>query len=316
MSAPDHGEFREQARAWLSTVAEPVDRATTRDGSVAIFETWTPDEERLADPRPHATTSGRSTTPGGVRSPGPPSTVVAAFPFPYELIFRQVEAEFDLPRRTEIFPVTQQLVAPAVAQWGTPEQVQRQWLRAMLRADTLICQLFSEPAAGSDLASVRTTARPAGDGWSVQGQKVWTSGASVAELGLALCRTDSSVAKHAGLTMFVVPLDAAGVELAPDPPDDGREIVQRGVPRRRAARRRRPTRPGGRRLEGRPHRAGRGAARLRLPRPRQRRPGRRAGAQSSALPPTSWPTWSPGLRPATGGDAGGGSRGGGHRSGT
>jgi alkylation response protein AidB-like acyl-CoA dehydrogenase len=78
------------------------------------------------------------------------------------------------------------------------------------------CQLFSEPGAGSDLASVRTQARLQPDGdWLVDGQKVWTTNAHHASFGIMLARSDPSVSRHRGLTMFVVPMDAAGVEVRP-----------------------------------------------------------------------------------------------------
>ena len=85
----------------------------------------------------------------------------------------------------------------------------------MLRTDELACQLFSETEAGSDLAAVRTRARRAGDGWILNGHKVWTSGARVASWGVAVCRTDPDVRKHAGITVFLVPMDAPGVTVRP-----------------------------------------------------------------------------------------------------
>src|SRR5947209_6762852 len=82
----------------------------------------------------------------------------------------------------------------------------------MLHGDEVWCQLFSEPAAGSDLAAVQTRARRDDDGsWTLNGQKVWTTNAQFAAYGLLLARTDADVPKHKGLTMFIVPMDAAGV---------------------------------------------------------------------------------------------------------
>ncbi len=114
-----------------------------------------------------------------------------------------------------MFPVTQQLVAPTVLQWGTPEQRER-YLRAMLRTDVIACQLFSETEAGSDLAAVRTRAVRTDDGgWRIDGHKVWTSGATVSDVGIAVCRTDPAAPKHRGLTVFLVPMDAPGVTVRP-----------------------------------------------------------------------------------------------------
>ena len=79
----------------------------------------------------------------------------------------------------------------------------------------LACQLFSEPEAGSDLAGVRTRATRDGDTWVIDGQKVWTSNAHLADVGLCLARTDPEAAKHRGLTMFLVPMSTPGVEVRP-----------------------------------------------------------------------------------------------------
>ena len=85
----------------------------------------------------------------------------------------------------------------------------------ILRGDTVACQLFSEPEAGSDLASVRTRAVRTEGGWVLDGQKVWTSYGHIAGVGLLLARTDPTVAKHRGLTMFLIDMDADGVEVRP-----------------------------------------------------------------------------------------------------
>jgi alkylation response protein AidB-like acyl-CoA dehydrogenase len=108
------------------------------------------------------------------------------------------------------------LVGPTVLAHGTADQRQR-WLAAILDASILFCQLFSEPGAGSDLAALSTKAvrDDAEGGWRLDGQKVWTSYAQFADLGLCLARTDPSVAKQAGITAFVVDMRAPGVEVRP-----------------------------------------------------------------------------------------------------
>src|SRR2546421_3093817 len=103
------------------------------------------------------------------------------------------------------------MLGPTIIAHGTEEQKQR-YLAPMLHADEVWCQLFSEPAAGSDLAGIQTRAKLQDDGsWRLSGQKVWTTNAQFASFGLLLARTDPDVPKHKGLTMFVVPMDAEGV---------------------------------------------------------------------------------------------------------
>jgi alkylation response protein AidB-like acyl-CoA dehydrogenase len=103
------------------------------------------------------------------------------------------------------------MLGPTIIGHGTEEQKAR-YLGPMLHGDEVWCQLFSEPAAGSDLAAVQTRARRQDDGsWLLSGQKVWTTNAQFASFGLLLARTDPQRPKHQGLTMFIVPMDAPGV---------------------------------------------------------------------------------------------------------
>ena len=113
------------------------------------------------------------------------------------------------------------MCGPTVIAHGSDDQKQR-YLARLLRADDVWCQLFSEPASGSDLAALRTTAVRDGDDWVVNGQKVWTTLAHVADYGILLTRTDPDRPKHAGLTMFVVDMHAPGVDRAAAAPDGRR----------------------------------------------------------------------------------------------
>jgi alkylation response protein AidB-like acyl-CoA dehydrogenase len=107
------------------------------------------------------------------------------------------------------------MLGPTLIAHGTEDQKQRH-LGPMLTADEVWCQLFSEPAAGSDLAGIQTRARRTEDGgWTLNGQKVWTTNAQHAAFGLLLARTDPDVPKHRGLTMFILPMDAEGVSVRP-----------------------------------------------------------------------------------------------------
>jgi alkylation response protein AidB-like acyl-CoA dehydrogenase len=104
-------------------------------------------------------------------------------------------------------------VAPTLAKWGTAQQ--QSHLRAIFTASEIWCQLFSEPGAGSDIATLATRAVPSGEGWLINGQKVWTTRAHLARYGLLLARTDPDVPKHRGLSAFVLDMQSAGVEVRP-----------------------------------------------------------------------------------------------------
>jgi len=106
------------------------------------------------------------------------------------------------------------LWANTVLAFGT-EELKSKLLGALLRDEISMCLLYSEPGAGSDLASVRTRAESMGDEWLVNGQKVWTSSAATADYGMLIARTDWSVPKHQGLSFFFCPMKQSGVEVRP-----------------------------------------------------------------------------------------------------
>ncbi|HEY9370462.1 acyl-CoA dehydrogenase family protein, partial [Streptomyces sp.] len=106
-------------------------------------------------------------------------------------------------------------VVPSLLAYGTAEQQER-YLAPTLRGELMWCQLFSEPGAGSDLASLRTRAERTEDGWRINGQKVWTSAAQWADFGILLARTDPDAPKHRGLTYFVVDMKRTpGIDIRP-----------------------------------------------------------------------------------------------------
>jgi len=133
-------------------------------------------------------------------------------PIIMQVIWNQEEAKFNAP--TQPYAIGLGMCIPTVATSGTDEQRAR-YVKPAILGEEIWCQLFSEPAAGSDVAGIKTKAVKDGEDWIVNGQKVWTTGAQFSKFGLLLTRTDPSVPKHKGLTMFIVDMEADGVEVRP-----------------------------------------------------------------------------------------------------
>ena len=136
------------------------------------------------------------------------------------VIWQQEEGIYALLSR--LFGIGHGMCGPTVMQWASEDQ-RRRYLPKLASGEEIWCQLFSEPAAGSDLAGLRTRAKQddaTGD-WIVNGQKIWTSRAHVADFGILLTRTDPSVPKHAGLTMFFLDMRSLGISLRPIKQIDG-----------------------------------------------------------------------------------------------
>ena len=129
-----------------------------------------------------------------------------------QVIWNQEEGKFDAP--TGPFTIGLGMCIPTVIAFGSDEHKKR-YVGKALKGEEIWCQLFSEPSAGSDVAGLKTRAVKDGDEWVINGQKVWTSGAHYSDYGILLTRTDPSVAKHKGLTMFIVDMKQAGVEVRP-----------------------------------------------------------------------------------------------------
>lgn len=197
----DQHAYRQRFQSWLDEhgrdapprhVLEPQD-----DAAVARLRAW---QGRLAD-------AGYVGVTWPETAGGPGGTQAEAVIVEQELDARGLSGPFDF--------IGIGMVGPTLMAHGAPEQQERH-LRPLLRGEEFWCQLLSEPGAGSDLANVQTKARRREDGtWLVNGQKVWTSFAQHAAYGILLARTDPSVAKHKGLTMFAVPMDADGVTIRP-----------------------------------------------------------------------------------------------------
>lgn len=130
------------------------------------------------------------------------------------VIYAQEEAKYSVPRG--FFEIGLGMCIPTLMSWATPEQLQR-YVKPALYGEEIWCQLFSEPAAGSDLAGLRMRAERSANGksWTVNGQKVWTSGAQFSDYGILVTRSDPSVPKHKGLTYFFVDMKSPGIEVRP-----------------------------------------------------------------------------------------------------
>ena len=221
---PDIEDFRSGARAWLEHNADPLSEAshTNDDGSVvwgqgsdnvAVFHNLTEQQEaeRLEATR---VWQQKKFDAGYAMLNWSPALGGRGLPNSYLRAYNGEEARFHVPSAGELPPTSMGLIAPTIAAYGTDQQ-QLDFIKPLMRMDILGCQLFSEPSAGSDLASVTTRATLDGDQWILNGQKVWTSGARFAQWGLAIARHDADVPKHKGLTAFLVPFDADGVEVRP-----------------------------------------------------------------------------------------------------
>ncbi len=129
-----------------------------------------------------------------------------------QVIFGQEESRHPVPN--EAFIIGLGMIAPTLRAVGTDAQQQR-YLTKLLRGEEIWCQLFSEPGAGSDVASLAMTATRDGDEWILNGQKVWTSGAQYCDFGEIICRTNPDAEKHKGITAFIVDMKTPGITIKP-----------------------------------------------------------------------------------------------------
>ena len=205
--------FAAQAHAWLAAAVGPPAVAGPSTEDVAVFHSL-PHEAERALIAAAAAWQRRKFEAGYGAIAWPPDLGGAGLTQEHAHVFTRAEASYPTPPDHELRRITVNLVAPTLWTKGRPA-LQQRFIRPFLRCDQLACQLFSEPGAGSDLAGLATRAQPEGAGWVINGAKVWVSGAQFADWGLLLARTDPEVPKHVGLTAFLVPMRADGIQVRP-----------------------------------------------------------------------------------------------------
>jgi len=193
---PEQAEYREKVRSWLEShkgEAPPRSGSSEDKSYIDARRAW---QRELAEAGLAGVTWPREYGGQGL---GPIEQVTG----------NQEISKAQVPGILDVIGIG--MLGPCIIAHGSEEQKGR-YLGPMLHGDEVWCQLFSEPAAGSDLAAIQSRARRNDDGsWTLNGQKVWTTNAQFASYGLLLARTDADVPKHKGLTMFIVPIDADGV---------------------------------------------------------------------------------------------------------
>jgi acyl-CoA dehydrogenase len=210
-------EFRAEAEEFLR--ANATEKSAERkfvwgEGSdtVAMFEERDQSTERALLAEAQAFRAKRFEAGFGWIN-GPEQYGGRGLPAAYQRAYDSLESRFEVPSQA-FFVIGLGMVAPTILAHGSDAAKER-YLRALYRGDIVACQLFSEPGAGSDLASLQTRAERDGDEWVITGQKVWTSGAQYSDIGEIIARSDPDLPKHQGLTGFIVDMRAPGVEVRP-----------------------------------------------------------------------------------------------------
>ncbi len=195
--SPDEAQFRTRVRDWLTEVLPtlPWPEPTRLEDKRGFWSVW---QRKLFD----AGFAGLSwpTEFGGA---GADAKIKA--------IFNEEMDRAGAPDRLNI--IGEDFAGPTIVAFGNDEQKQR-YLAPILKGDEIWCQLFSEPESGSDLASLRTKATKVDGGWRIQGQKIWTSRAQIADNAILLARTGGDE-RHKGITYFLLPMNSDGVTVRP-----------------------------------------------------------------------------------------------------
>jgi alkylation response protein AidB-like acyl-CoA dehydrogenase len=203
--SPEEAAFRAEVRKWLDANAKPRTRRDTADvleenGAAGMMEASKAWQKKKAQAG-----YARITWPKGMGGIG--GTPMQS------IIFGQEEGKYDVASGGP-FAIGLGMCIPTLMAYGT-EDAKKRYVKPAVEGDEIWCQLFSEPAGGSDVAGLRTRAEKHGDTWTVNGSKIWTTGAQFSDYGILLTRTDPNVPKHKGLTMFYLSMKSPGVEIRP-----------------------------------------------------------------------------------------------------
>ena len=212
---PQEAEFRARARAWIAANAPRglhAELAASGYGQNPLHSVDAMQAAKAWQARKHA--AGWACLHWPKEYGGRGATPIE------RVIWQQEEGVYS--KLGGVFLIGQGMCGPTLMAHAIEERHKLRLLPPLASGEQVWCQLFSEPAAGSDLAGLRTRAEPAKDGsgagnpdWLINGQKIWTSGAHYSDYGIVLTRTDPNVAKHSGLTMFFIDMKSPGIEIRP-----------------------------------------------------------------------------------------------------
>lgn len=200
---PEEAAFRAEARAFLSANAR---RKEGRSRVARYGDTTAADIEAAKAWQAKKAAAGFACITWPTQYGGRGGTQMQ------QIVWNQEEANYEVPQN--IFLIGLGMCVPTMIAYAKPDQLAR-YVPPAVRGEEVWCQLFSEPAAGSDVAGLRTRAEKQGDEWVINGQKIWTSGAHYCDYGLLLTRTDPAVPKHSGLTAFFIDMKSPGIEIRP-----------------------------------------------------------------------------------------------------
>ena len=205
VDTPEQGKFRAKVQAFLSANCRARKTAQDDDESSPMDaeSVQTIDESKAFQ---------RALVDAGLAFITWPKPWGADLTKRHQEIFLEESRNYDVPNG--VFTIGHGMCAPTILEFGTDEQ-RSGFLPKLLSGEQIWCQLYSEPGAGSDVASLQTRAIRDGDEWIVNGQKVWTSGAHYSDYGILIARSNVDAPKHKGITMFVLDMNTAGIEIRP-----------------------------------------------------------------------------------------------------